>query len=128
MDSTEFQQAVLTRLGDISRKLDALAAGGASRRAEPAAAARANPGEAVLPNYGRSKGAPVRGASMGDLEYYLAGCQRTLADPTKSRWHDKERLLQAALSAEIARQGGGEVPPAGPPPDFGPDAQDDIPF
>ena len=44
---------------------------------------------------------------MQDLEYYAAGCKRTLNDPGKARWHDKERVLLAAIEAEIARQGGG---------------------
>ncbi len=71
----------------------------------------------VLPNYGRSKGQPVRGASMQDLEFYLNGCKRTLADPGKARFHDKERQLMAQLEAEIARQrGGGGGDDDGPPP------------
>ena len=90
----------------------------------------------VFPNYGRSKGAPIRGASMGDLEYYANGAKRSLNDPSKSRWHDRERQLLAAIEAEIARQrgggdGGGED---GPPPhgddDFSGGGDDDngIPF
>ena len=74
----------------------------------------------VFPPYGRSKGMPVRGGSMQDLEYYASGCKRTLNDPSKSRWHDKEKVLLAAIEAEIARQGGGgggsgqeEPPPPG---------------
>jgi hypothetical protein len=62
----------------------------------------------VFPNYGRSKGAPIAGASMQDLEFYANGCRRSLNDPSKSRWHDKERALLAAIEAEIARQRGGE--------------------
>ncbi|QSQ21650.1 hypothetical protein JY651_41860 [Pyxidicoccus parkwayensis] len=61
----------------------------------------------VFPNYGRSKGAPVSGASMQDLEFYANGARRSLNDPSKSRWHDKERQLLAAIEAEIARQQGG---------------------
>jgi hypothetical protein len=61
---------------------------------------------AVFPGYGRRKGEPVAGAPMGDLEYYLAGCERTLNDPEKSRFHAKERTLKAAIEAEIARQMG----------------------
>jgi hypothetical protein len=60
----------------------------------------------IFPPYGRSKGQPVAGASMGDLEFYANGCRRTLNDPGKARWHDKERVLLAAIEAEIARQGG----------------------
>jgi hypothetical protein len=61
----------------------------------------------MFPNYGRSKGGPIRGATMQDLEYYANGARRSLADPSKSRWHDKERSLLAAIEAEIARQRGG---------------------
>jgi hypothetical protein len=80
----------------------------------------------VLPNYGRSKGMPIRGASMQDLEFYLNGAKRTLSDPGKARFHDKERQLMAQLEAEIARQkagggGGGDEEP--PPP-----GDDDAPF
>lgn len=82
----------------------------------------------VFPPYGRSKGAPIYGASMQDLEYYANGCRRTLNDPSKSRWHEKERVLLAAIEAEIARQrgegggdgGGGEEPP--------PPGDEDAPF
>ena len=78
----------------------AAARGGASR-SEPRAA-----GGAVFPAYGRSKGMPVAGATMQDLEFYRNGCMRTLADASKSRWHEKERALLAAIDAEIAAQGG----------------------
>ena len=72
----------------------------------------------VLPNYGRSKGMPVRGASLQDLEFYLNGCKRTLSDPGKARFHDKERQLMAQLEAEVARQqgAGGGGHDDGPPP------------
>mgnify|MGYP003444505618 CR=1 FL=1 len=62
----------------------------------------------VFPPYGRSKGAPVVGASIKDLEFYASGCRRTLDDPAKSRWHDKERILLAAIEAELDRQGSGD--------------------
>lgn len=62
----------------------------------------------VFPNYGRSKGAPIVGASMNDLEFYKNGANRSLSDPGKERFHAKERQLLAAIEAEIARQGGGD--------------------
>lgn len=79
-----------------------LVAGAAAQRA-PAAAAS---GGAVLvfPPYGRSKGMPIKGASMQDLDFYANGCRRTLADDSKARWHDKERALLAAIEAEMARE------------------------
>jgi hypothetical protein len=55
----------------------------------------------VFPNYGRSKGMPVAGASVQDLEFYANGCRRSLADESKARWHDKERTLLAAIEAEL---------------------------
>lgn len=96
-----------------------------------AAAPRASGGGdgTLLPNYGRSKGQPVYGASLQDLEFYANGARRSLSDPGKARWHDKERQLLAAIEAEIARQrgeepsggGGGED---GPPPH----SDEDAPF
>ena len=74
----------------------------------------AGPGEppTVFPPYGRSKGLPIRGASAQDLEFYATGARRTLADPGKARFHDKERALLVVIEAEQARQGGGgEEPP-----------------
>ena len=61
----------------------------------------------VFPPYGRSKSAPIAGASIQDLEFYIRGSRRTLDDPAKSRWHDKERALLAVMEAELARQQGG---------------------
>jgi hypothetical protein len=99
----------------------------------------------VFPPYGRSKGAPIAGASVQDLEYYISGSRRSLDDPSKSRWHDKERVLLAAMEAELSKHrggGGGGSAPARPraassppsvsaPPSFDeapPFDDDDIPF
>lgn len=68
-------------------------------------------GEPVLPNYGRAKGQPVRGADRETLEYYADGARRSLADPAKERWHTKEQALLAAIEAELTRQSGGDGPP-----------------
>jgi hypothetical protein len=99
-------------LGELSIGANADAA--PARRPTPAFGSGPPPGGGggggdgmVFPPYGRSKGAPIAGATMGDLEFYANGCRRTLNDPAKSRWHDKERVLLAAIEAEIARQGGG---------------------
>lgn len=59
----------------------------------------------VFPNYGRSKGAPIEGASQGDLDFYANGARRSLADPSKERFHEKERLLLQAIEQEQQRQG-----------------------
>lgn len=89
----------------------------------------------VFPPYGRSKGQPIAGASLQDLEFYISGSRRSLDDPSKARWHDKERALLAAMEAELARQRGGES--AGAEGGFAghsdfddapPHTDDDIPF
>jgi hypothetical protein len=93
--------------------LGELSIGGVADRASAPAAApvrRAPSGGGdgmVFPPYGRSKGAPIAGASVQDLEFYIQGSRRSLDDPSKSRWHDKERVLLAAMEAELARQKGG---------------------
>jgi hypothetical protein len=79
-----------------------------SAPARRSSGATAGDGGMVFPPYGRSKGAPIAGASTQDLEFYINGCRRTLDDPAKSRWHEKERTLLAALEAELGRQQGGQ--------------------
>jgi len=113
----------MMKLNEILARLDALTA--LVTAARPAPPVRASSGGGMtLPNYGKSKGLPVAGASMQDLEYYATGARRSLADPAKERWHDKERQLLAAIEAEIARQSGGD----GPPPHDDADAPVEAPF
>jgi hypothetical protein len=112
----------------FSLTLGQLAIGGTPDRTFDAPRPRATGGGdgAVFPPYGRSKGQPIYGATMQDLEFYAQGSRRTLADPGKARWHDKERVLLASIEAEIARQrgdgasGGAEEPP--------PPGDEDAPF
>lgn len=96
--------------------------------ADPAPARRSAPpagGDGmVFPPYGRSKGQPIAGASVQDLEFYINGSRRSLDDPSKARWHDKERALLAVMEAELARQKAG---PAGGGSASGPDHDDDAP-
>lgn len=92
------------RLGELSIGMVADAA--PSRGSRDAAPPSGDRG-LVFPPYGRSKGAPIAGASEQDLEYYISGSRRSLDDPSKSRWHEKERVLLAAMEAELARQRGG---------------------
>jgi hypothetical protein len=112
------------------------------RSAGPARPAAAGDEGMVFPPYGRSRGAPIVGASIQDLQFYIGGSRRSLEDPSKARWHEKERVLLAAMEAELARQTGGggsavgssaggyaggaagaDDYDAGPPP-----SDDDIPF
>ncbi|WP_224240667.1 hypothetical protein [Hyalangium gracile] len=128
------------RMGElfIGGTADAASASAPAPRRAASSAGGGGGGGEVFPNYGRSKGGPIRGATMQDLEYYANGARRSLNDPSKSRWHDKERALLAAIEAEIARQrgggGGGDEEPRGgsggamddsePPPH----TDEDIPF
>jgi hypothetical protein len=91
------------RLGELSIGLVADAAPARTSRA----AAPSSDGGMVFPPYGRSKGMPIVGASVQDLEFYISGSRRSLDDPSKSRWHDKERVLLTAMEAELERQRGG---------------------
>ena len=101
------------RLAEFTIGGDGVARAAGARRPQSSA-----PGEppTVFPPYGRSRGMPIRGASAQDLEFYATGARRTLADPGKSRFHDKERALLTAIEAEQARQGSGggaeEEPPS----------------
>lgn len=105
---TEYETKSLALLERIAASLE----GKGSTRAAPSGG-----GGVVFPNYGKAKGMPVAGADMKDLEFYANGARRSLADSSKSRWHDKERDLLAAIETEIARQTG-VAPPGddGPPP------------
>jgi len=127
------------RLGELSigSTADAPRAAPAYRASAPSAGG-GDAGGVVFPPYGRAKGQPVVGASTQDLEFYAGGCRRSLGDPAKSRWHDKERALLAVIEAELARQagGGGSVGGGGggrssaPRDEDGPPpmTDDDIPF
>jgi hypothetical protein len=91
----------------FSLKLGELEIGSSAKGAEPrrrAPASASGDAPSVFPPYGRSKGAPIHGASIQDLEFYANGARRTLGDPSKARFHDKERVLLAILEAELGRQ------------------------
>lgn len=77
----------------------------------------------LLPNYGSLKGQPVAGQKVKDLEYYRAGCLRSLEDQSKARWHDKERALLAAIDDELSRHSGAASQNDEPPPHGDEDAQ-----
>lgn len=84
-----------------------------------------NAAPTTFPNYGRSKGAPIKGAGVDELEYYANGARRSLADPSKERFHDKERALLAAIEAELESRDAETTSrrprgPAEPSPDYAP--------
>lgn len=119
--------------GSFSVALGGLLVVGSAEASAPRQTRSSGGSGAVFPNYGRSKGAPVAGASMQDLEFYAKGAVRSLNDPSKSRWHDKERTLLDAINAEIIAQGGTPVHVREefgqpPPMDDGMGGGDDLPF
>ena len=125
---TEAQLKRIADVGeDLSRQMKALSATiekvGSIYKPQTAPSAPARKvadGEPVFPPYGRNKGGAIVGASIQDLEFYANGARRSLGDPSKERFHDKERALLGAIEAEIARQGGvNDAPPSDGP---------DVPF
>jgi hypothetical protein len=101
------------KLGEL--EISSAKAGEPRRRPPPSGAGDA---PSVFPPYGRSKGAPIHGASIQDLEFYANGARRTLSDPSKARFHEKERILLGVIEAELSRQrdeptSDGGVPPHG---------------
>ena len=67
------------KLGEL--EIGSAKAGEPRRRPAPSGAGDA---PSVFPPYGRSKGAPIHGASIQDLEFYANGARRTLGDPSKA--------------------------------------------
>lgn len=116
--------------GGFSLRIGELVVGGQAQAATPA---KRGTLPTVFPNYGRSKGAAIAGATREDLDYYANGARRTLADPGKSRWHANEQALLDAIEAELAK---GATPAPEPRPSFmqqtsfadPPPGDDDIPF
>jgi len=62
-------------------------------------------GAGVFPPFGQSKGEPIHGASEKTLRFYAGAALRSLSDPSKERFHDKERASLAAYVNELERQG-----------------------
>jgi hypothetical protein len=92
----------MATLDDVMRELAEIKGLLSPRRAAMTAVGK----PANLPNYGKSKGAAIATASLEDLNYYLRGCDMTLANPEKQQWHDRERSLRQALVDEIERRKG----------------------
>lgn len=66
-------------------------------------------GGMCFPPYGRNKGQPIAGAQMEQLLWYAGNAVKSINDPAKSRWREKESALLEALNAEIIAQGGQPV-------------------
>ena len=117
--TTSVKSEAMQLLESINGKLDQVLANQQAAKAAPPRPRQ----DGTFPNYGKAKGLPIKGASEPDLTYYLDGAKRTLADPSKERWHAKERELKAAIEAEMRAQG---IPvpgdDGGPPPHTDADA------
>lgn len=83
-------------------------------------------GGARLPNFGKSAGQPVHGASLRDLTFYQSVLAKNVEDPSKARWREQNQATLDAIEAEIARQGDGDYTP--PRSDGPADDGDSIPF
>ena len=120
---------IIAALERIAKAVEAIAAKQTGRSAKQSPPAPAGGGP-VFPPYGRSKGAPVFGASAQDLEFYASGCRRSLGDASKSRFHDKERALLGAIEAELQRAHGIVSEPQAETEDRRPEPphSDNIPF
>ncbi len=95
-----------------------------SSRPQGAAAPAASGG--TFPPFGKSKGEPIAGATPTNLRFYAHAAIRSLGDPAKSRFHEKERQNLTAYKAELVRQGQA-VDDLGDPGAKEPDMRDDEP-
>lgn len=67
----------------------------------------ADPQAAVtLPNYGGHKGKAIDDPTVpvDALQYYLAGAEKSIADPSKAKFKAKEERLRDAIKAELAKR------------------------
>lgn len=101
--SADLLEEMRASFARINERLDEVQLALAGRRVAPQQQSLpVNEGElpAVFPPYGRSKGLPISGATVNDLEFYANGARRSLADPAKAKWHDKDRAMLAAIEKE----------------------------
>lgn len=75
----------------------------ATTRSTPASSGSSAGG--VFPPFGQTKGEPIAGATERNIRFYAHAAMRTLDDPDKARFHDKERAQLALYVAELERQG-----------------------
>lgn len=88
---------------------------------------------AVFPPFGRKRGQPIAGCDLENLEWYRGVVQKSVNDPDKSRFREKNQEVLDAIEAEITRQGGTvqrEEPQSYGEPSYGStrNEEDDIPF
>ena len=98
-----FKQGFKDPWGEAQNLANAAPAGtfDAQTRSAPASGG----GAGTFPPFGQSKGEPIHGASEKTLRFYAGAALRSLSDPSKERFHDKERASLAAYVNELERQG-----------------------
>lgn len=84
-------------------------------RPAPRPAPKPSTGGATFPGYGSMSGKPLSEGSDKDLAWYAGNCRKSIADPAKAKWIDKERATLAAIEAEQARRGGSQSSDEPPP-------------
>ena len=118
---TEFEAGVLARLDRIEQAI-----GGALQRRDGAAPRPASSGGgSPVVKFGRDKGRAL--ADVDDLTWYRAAIARSVADPDKAQYHDRNIADLAAIDDEIARRSGGGAPAPAPAALPFPE-DDDVPF
>ncbi len=70
---------------------------------EPARAAQPQPHGSPTPPPQPPPQPPSIGGTTEDLEYIAARARRTLADPSKARWHEQEKMILAEVERELER-------------------------
>lgn len=83
--------------------------GEGSQAAAPSSKRRRDEGQApagptTFPNFGKSKGAPIAGAPLAELELYAVRMRESVENPEKARFKAHNRAMLEALEAEIDKQ------------------------
>ena len=119
---TEFEADVIARLDRIEQAL----AGALQRRVGEAPRSASSGGGSPVVKFGRDKGRSL--ADVDDLTWYRAAIARSVADPDKAQYRDRNIADLAAIDAEIARRNGATRPPPASEPEAPFPGDDDIPF
>jgi hypothetical protein len=67
-------------------------------------ALRITPGRAEPPPAFEAKPRAPVGGTLEDLEYIAARARKTLADPTRARWHAQEQEILSQVERELERR------------------------
>lgn len=98
-----FKQGFKDPWGEAQNLANAAPAGTFDAQARSAPASGGGAG--TFPNFGKSKNAPISGASQNDLRYYAGAAIRSIEDASKARFLDSNRAQLASYVAEMERQG-----------------------